>query len=124
MTAGEQGHEQEVDDPFVTDDDTPDLRAQAAARVRRALEQERVTADDWRKSCQGTAFVLQACPMREAAEPPHAPSGREGVVERPPPGLARGIFAVSPLVVTLVTTLLLFLSLGYYTLRLLKLRHR
>ena len=108
----------------MADDDTSDLRAQAAARFRRALEQERVTADDWRKSCQGTAFVLQACPMREAAEPPLAPSGREGVVERPPPGIARGIFAVSPLVVTLLTALLLFLSLGYYTLRLLKIRRR
>lgn len=108
----------------MTDDDAGNLRAQAAASIRRALEQEGVTADDWRKSCQGMAFVLQACPMREAGPPPLAPSGREGVVERPPPGMARGIFAVSPLVVTLVTALLLLLSLGYYTLRLLKIRRR
>jgi len=62
--------------------------------------------------------------MREAVPSPLAPSGREGVVERPPPGMARGIFAVSPLVVTLVTALLLLLSVGYYTLRLLKIRRR
>jgi hypothetical protein len=108
----------------MTDDDTCDLRPQAATSIRRTLEQEGVAESDWRKGCQGLAFVLQACPMREAGPNPLAPSGREGVVERPPPGLARGIFAVSPLVVSLVTALLLFLSLGYYTLRLLKLRRR
>jgi hypothetical protein len=113
VPASEQRDEQEVDHRFVTDDDASDLLPQAATRVRRALEQERVTADDWRKSCQGTAFVLQACPMREAGSSPLAPSGREGTVERPPPGMARGIFDVSPLVVTLVTGLLLLLSVGF-----------
>ena len=108
----------------MTDDDPTDLRPQAATSVRRALEQEGVSEGDWRKGCQGLAFVLQACPMREAGSLPLAPSGQEGTVERPPPGMARGIFAVSPLVVTLVTALLLLLSLGYYTLRLLKTRRR
>ena len=52
------------------------------------------------------------------------PPVRENVVERPPPGMARGIFVVSPLVVTLVAGALLFLALGYYVLRLRKARRR
>ena len=112
----------------MTDDDTPDLGAEAAASLCRTLEQEGVAADDWRKGCQGFAFVLQACPMREAGPIPFAPSelaaGREGVVERPPPGIARGIFVVSPWVVTLTTGALLIVALAHYALRFRKARRR
>lgn len=59
--------------------------------------------------------------MREAGPIPFAagelPAGREGVVERPPPGIARGIFVVSPWVVTLATGALLVLAIAHYVLR-------
>jgi hypothetical protein len=122
MAAREQRHEQQIDDRFVADDDAPDLGPEAAASLRRALEEESVTADDWGKGCQGFAFVLQACPMREAGPIPlpssELPPGRDGVVERPPPGMARGVFVVSPPVVALLTGALLLLALGHYALRL------
>jgi hypothetical protein len=66
--------------------------------------------------------------MREAGPNPLAarelPPGREGVVERPPPGLARGVFAVSPPVVTLVSVACLLLALAYYAIALIKIRRR
>ncbi len=66
--------------------------------------------------------------MREAGRIPFAPSelpaGRAGVVERPPPGIARGILVVSPLVVTLATGALLVVAIAHYALRLRKARRR
>ncbi len=60
--------------------------------------------------------------MREAGLNPFAarelPAGAPVVVERPPPGLARGVFVVSPLLVELVAVSLVLVTLAYYALRL------
>ena len=112
----------------MTDDDAADLRAQSLTRFRGSFEQEGVTADDRRKGCQGLAFVLQACPMREARPNPVAlrelPSGEQHVVERPPEGLARGLVVVTPPVVLLLAAALALLTLGYYAIRLRRARRR
>jgi hypothetical protein len=52
------------------------------------------------------------------------PTGAPVVVERPPPGLARGIFVVSPLVVELVSFSLVLVTLAYYVVRLRRPRRR
>jgi len=106
----------------VTDHDTSDLGADPSASVGRALEEQGVTVNDGRRGCQGLAFVLQACPMREArllSFADHAPApGVETVVERPPAGIARGLLPVPPAAVVILTVALVLVTLGYYTLRL------
>jgi hypothetical protein len=66
--------------------------------------------------------------MREAGPNPFAasefPRGAAGVVERPPPGIARGIFVVQPFVVELLAVALLLTTLGYYALGLRRPRRR
>jgi len=127
MPAREQREKQRVDHRVVTDHDAADLGTNAAARVGRALEQLGVAADNWRKGCQCPAFVLQACPMREAglnAAARELPTGVSVVVERPPPGIGRGVFVVSPLVVELVSFSLVLVTLAYYAFRLRRPRRR
>jgi hypothetical protein len=128
VPAREQRHEQRVDHLLVSDDDAANLRADPPTSVRGTLEQQGVTAADRRKGCQGLAFVLQACPMGEAHNIPLAYAepalGERVVVERPPPGLGRGLLPVSPLVVVLVTLGLVLLTAGYYALRLRRARRR
>jgi hypothetical protein len=51
-------------------------------------------------------------------------SGAPVVVERPPPGLGRGIFVVSPLAVELVSFSLVLVTLAYYAFRLRRSRRR
>jgi len=46
------------------------------------------------------------------------------VVERPPPGIARGVFPVSPAVVLLLALALALVTGGYYALRLRRARRR
>jgi hypothetical protein len=128
MPTAEQRDEERIHDLLVPHDDPSNLRAQSLACVRRAFEQEGVTADDRRRGCQGFAFVLQACPMREARQNPVAlrelPSGERAVIERPPEGLGRGVFDVPAPVVVLLAAVLALLTLGYYALRLRKARRR
>ncbi len=52
------------------------------------------------------------------------PTGVPVVVERPPPGLGRGIFVVSPLAVELVSFSLVLVTLAYYGFRLRRPRRR
>jgi hypothetical protein len=60
--------------------------------------------------------------MREGGPNPVAlrelPTGGLAVVERPPEGLGRGVFVVTPPVVLLLTLALVLLTAGYYALRL------
>jgi hypothetical protein len=112
----------------VTDDHAGDLIPDPPTGVGGALEKLGVALGDGRKGCQGLAFVLQACPMREAgptAETRHEPvPGAVTVLERPPAGMARGVFATSPLVVVLVAVALALVAAGYYAARLRGARRR
>lgn len=65
--------------------------------------------------------------MREAglnAAARELPTGVSVVVERPPPGIGRGVFVVSPLVVELVSFSLVLVTLAYYAFRLRRPRRR
>lgn len=128
MATREQREQKRVDHRVMTDHDPADLGANALARIGRTLEEQGVATDDGRKGCQCPAFVLQACPMREAGLDPFTarelPNGSPVVVERPPPGLGRGIFVVSPLVVELVAFSLVLVTLAYYAFRLRRPRRR
>jgi hypothetical protein len=66
--------------------------------------------------------------MREARLNPvglrEPPSGEQAVIERPPEGLGRGLFVVTPPVVVLLAAALALLTLGYYVLRLRRARRR
>jgi hypothetical protein len=60
--------------------------------------------------------------MREARlasfGPLEPPSSAHGVVERPPPGLARGGIVVPGVAVLALSAALVLITLGYYALRL------
>ncbi|HTQ05769.1 MAG TPA: hypothetical protein VMI54_18025 [Polyangiaceae bacterium] len=65
--------------------------------------------------------------MREAGLNPigaREPPGVTVVAERPPPGLARGVFVVTPLAVELVALSLVLVTFAYYALRLRRPRRR
>jgi hypothetical protein len=66
--------------------------------------------------------------MREARAEPFAarllPGGEEHVLERPPSGLARGLFVGPAALVEVIVGALLALTAGYYALRLWRARRR